>query len=62
MCEWCSLVAGGRRMDEVVLFKMLIFLILIFSNDSGVCLGDGRGGQTRGEELSPLRCQVCDQI
>ena len=39
-------------MDEVVLFKMLIFLILIFSNDSGVCLGDGRGGQTRGEELS----------
>ena len=25
-----------------------------------MCLGDGRGGQTRGQELSPLRCQVCD--
>ena len=24
-----------------------------------MCLGDGRGGQTRGQELSPLRCQVC---
>ena len=47
-------------MDEVIIYqkqKNIKTLYLIFSV-SGLCLGDGRGGQTCGQELSPVRCQV----